>query len=101
VAFNPDATLFAVVFRRWEVRVFEAGKIFLLIFILLQRFKKGIGCHARICTQGKDESKQDYKARQARAYVAKQEVYNRYYAKYLEILKQQDPAQENRVTTGD
>jgi len=94
VAFNPDATLFAVGSGDGKVRVFEAGKNLFVDFYFAAEVEKELTAMPEFAPRGKDESKQDYKARQARAYVVKQEVYNRYYAKYLEILKQQDPALE-------
>jgi len=94
VAFNPGAGLFSVGSGDGKVRVFEVSKNLFVDFYFGSEVEKELSAMPEFAPRGKEESKQDYKNRQAKAEEAKQQVYDRYYLKYLEILKQQDPARE-------
>ncbi len=94
VAFNPDASLFAVGSGDGKLRVFEVSKNLFVDFYFGTEVDKELSSMPEFAPRGKDESKQDYKNRQAKAETVKQEIYNRYYSKYLEILRQQDPARD-------
>mgnify|MGYP000014694816 CR=1 FL=1 len=94
VAFNPGAGLFAVGSGDGKVRVFEVSKNLFVDYYFGSEVEKELSAMPEFAPRGKEESKQDYKNRQAKAEEAKKQVYDRYYLKYLEILKQQDPARE-------
>jgi len=92
VVFSPDARMFAVASGDNKLRIFETARRLFVDYYFSKEVQDEVDASPLFAPKGKDESKQEYKERQVKADEMKQQIYEKYYQKYLDLLKQQDPS---------